>query len=314
MNQITLPGLLGKGNKGLLPKLQGRDALITITDFSAMLGDETKSESTKTELFNALRDIYDGAYVRDIWPEALSWTGRLSIIASCTPAYDRFTKHSDALGTRWLIYRQREPEHGDLLSMSRMVLDREGLRAQREAARDATTPIIEAARARVQSVSIDNGFKDEIIRAGLLAAYGRASVPRGWNGEIDGLVDHEGPGRIIQNLHSLARGLTALEIRPERVRRIVLHAAYSSIPPARAKVLRSLAQADEPLSTNTVRREVDASWRPIRQALEDMRAVNLVHSERMTAPMQDDSEQGKTDPILWSLSDEHEDFIREVIA
>jgi hypothetical protein len=311
LKDVTLPGLLAKGNTGLLPRLAGKasanghvcDALVTIADFSALLKDERVSGATKEDVFTALRDIYDGEYSRDIFPTRLTWSGRLSLIASCTPAIDRYTKHADALGTRWLYFRGLPRDLDTRRAMARMATGRTNLRDRRLYARDLATPIVREAQARVNGVELPDDFETMIHDAATLVGYGRAVVPREWrNEEVDDIVEPEEPGRVAGQLRSLARGCLALGASDDVARRIVMRAAVSSMPQARARVLAVLAREGE-VSTNAVSRATGMEFRPTKRALQDWQAIGFVASRR-------DDDTVDTKPNLWSLAGKDADFVR----
>jgi hypothetical protein len=300
LKDITLAGLMGRGYKGLLPDLGNScDALVTIADFSALLGDPTQSVSNRGEIFNALRDIYDGEWSRDINPNPLEWHGRISFVAACTPAIDRYSAHSDALGTRWLYFRMYERDSAERRLAAAKALDRTGIRERRMDATVMASNIIEDALERIGSVSLPKEMESSVLDAANLAAYGRASVPRSWNGEVDDAPFPEEPGRITNQLRSLALGLMALGVSESCVSRVVGRAAASSMPVTRRLVLETLAAEGEPMSARAVERETGLSVRPCKRALEDWAALGFV--ERVADAVVPDG--------AWILSAEYADVI-----
>lgn len=281
IKDVSLPGLIsisGKGVvSGLLARYVNEDALLTITDFSSLLGDNRRSGDTKADLFNALRDIYDGEYARTLHGGTARWTGRLTLIAACTPAIDQFTAHADALGTRWLYFRQREHDADTKDSMASMVSTRASLREQRAAARDLATGIVLAGRARVGDLELPGSFHDAIGKTAVLAGYGRASVPRDYRRQIDDVVTVEDPGRLVGQLRLLATGLLALGVSEEVALRITRRAAFSSMPQARAAVLNVLAAKNGgPVSTYAVAKATRIHKLVADRALEDWQAVGVI--------------------------------------
>lgn len=281
IDDVTLAGLLGRGNRGALVPLNGKDALAVISDFSTLLGDPKLSGAAKGDVFNALRTIYDGSFRRDINPEPLQWQGRLSLIAACTPAIDSFTSHADALGTRWLYFRMKDRDARAKREIARFAMERQDLHRRRHDACECATQVILDARGRVQSVELPEGLDKAIYDTATLVAYGRASVPRDWKREVDGVVTTEDPGRIVAQLKLLALGLVALEIEFNTVLRIVRRAALGSMPQARARVIDVLGKANEPVTEYRIAKEADLDLKVAQRALEDWSLVHLAESEQV---------------------------------
>ena len=308
INDVTVAGLLGRGNRGVLARLQGADALGLIPDFSAVLGNDKRSSEAKGNVFVALRDIYDGEYHRDINPDPLHWYGRLSLIAACTPVIDSFSAHADALGTRWLYFRMKPREVEERREAAYLVLSRRNTKELRAEARVAASRIVLEARERVHGVELPAGFERTIVDTGMLAAYGRTVVTRDWRGDdIDDVVEPEEPGRLIGQLRMLALGLLALGCTEQKALAIVGRAALSSMKQERARVLVALASAEDgcALSTTAVERAAGLAWRPCKRALQDWEAIGFVRGERAELDT-------PTAPSLWSIAPEHADLVKAV--
>jgi hypothetical protein len=311
LKDLTLAGLItvtqGKTGRaaGLLMKYVDKNALFTVTDFSALLGDARRSGESKTDLFNALRDIYDREYRRDMNKGAAHWQGRLSMVAACTPAIDDFTAHGDSLGTRWLYFRQDESGQDAREDKAKMVIGRQNLENHRLEARAAATTVIEQARSRLADVVVPDTILDVIVKAAVLVGYGRASVPRDWHGDISGVVHTEEPGRFTGQLYMLARGLLALGVEDEVVLRIVRHAAVSSMPLARSRVLKVLSRSPDPLSVNKIAIAADMNRKVAARALEDWEAVDAAVSEKNTDAV-------TTISARWTLTTTRLELVRAV--
>jgi hypothetical protein len=297
IDDVTVPGMLGKGDKGMLVPLRGKDALAVISDFSTLLGDPKLSGASKSEVFNALRTIYDGSFVRDIHPEPVAWSGRLSLIAACTPAIDTYSAHTDALGTRWLYFRMKDRDAKTKAAVAKLVMQRADLQERRQTACKAATKIILEARTRAHDVDLPESLDDDVVKIATLVSYGRASIPRDWKREVEGIVTTEDPGRLVGQLRLLAIGLAALEVEDEVVTRIVRRAALSSMPQARARVLDTLAHADEALTEYRIAKSADLDLKVAQRALEDWSLVHFLESETVTG------EKGG-EATAWALTDD----------
>ncbi|HMI98939.1 MAG TPA: hypothetical protein VK488_03800 [Gaiellaceae bacterium] len=311
VKEITLPGLLSitqsKNPKaiGLLTNYIGADALFTISDLSPMLGDTRQSAAAKSDLWNALRDIYDGEYRRTMHGGSVAWNGRLTMLAACTPEIDRYSAYADALGTRWLYYRPTATTAQARRDKTRFVLRRSQLNEHRASACAIATDLIVAARMH-RSNELPESFEEPLAAAADLAAYGRAAVPRGWNREVDGIVTAEEPMRLAGQLRMLALGALALGIGEAMAMRVVHRAALSSMPQARRYVLEVLAGAEDGMSGRAVARAADLHQAVAARALEDWALVGFAEQ----LPINDDGDPAPG--AVWSLTAENRELVRAV--
>lgn len=315
---LTLAGMLtvsqkGKGigmPRGLLTKYEGRrDVLMTITDFSAMLGDPKSSGGTKTELFNALRDIYDGHYVRTMNNGAAEWTGKITFIAACTSAIDRFSSHSDSLGPRWIYLRMEARDEVSKRRMTAVVGERQSLAAHRSNAQRQVPAVIEKARHRIATDQVDVPEKLTALltECAMLIAYGRAAVPRDYRNEICDVTEVEEPGRVMHQLRLLAIGLRALELPGPVIGRILRRVAVGTIPKRRADILRFVA-ANPGASGRAIADATDINRRVVKVGLEDWEAIGVLENGT------DEDAQKLGMPSTWSLREEHRQMVEACFA
>ena len=286
VSDLTLAGLLtqrpgknGPGPRhGLLAQL-GDDcnAFVTISDMSSLLGRGNISGQTQTGVFEALRDIYDGAYQRQMDRVSPAWTGRITMLAAVTPAIDQMRTHAEALGPRWVYFRLQQLDDSQRALVGHTVANRTNLNEQRADVAEQVDAIIKRARHRLLGGGADlsDHIEQVVLKGANLATYGRATVPRDYRGQIEGEAHWEEPGRLTQQLLKLARGLAALGIGDEAVERVVRRAALSCMPSTRLAVLEVLAgqDAEEWLSTNQIATITKLHRLVARDALEDWASV-----------------------------------------
>ena len=209
LDEVTAAGLLGwsKGKDvhptGVLTRVSAR-ALVTFGDLSSLLA--TSDRGGRDQVFGLLRPAYDGHVTRDVHPpgrtgttERLEWSGRLTVVACVTQAIDRYSAHADALGPRWVYVRL--PERATDEKRRASALARRGnLTEHRSAAREAASRVLAAAAHLVDY--LPDEVADRIEDAALVAAWGRAAVPRNGYGrrEIEGMPVIEEPMRLVQQL------------------------------------------------------------------------------------------------------------------
>jgi hypothetical protein len=235
------------------------------------------------------------------------WSGRLSLLAACTPAIDRYAAHSDSLGTRWLYFRLPERDAEERRMVSRVATTRTGLIEKRKRARDLATEIVRRARWQAPTVELTNAVEDLVIECGLIASSGRANVPRDYRGDIDGIADCEEPGRVTHQLRLLARSLVALDLKPHVVERLLRRTALSSMPLSRSRALAVLAENPEQMvTTYRVASTGDMNQKVAQRALEDWEAIGVVNC---LPPGQAGNE---STGYQWWIADDHREAVSRV--
>lgn len=313
--ELTNAGLLtwipGKGARegGALTRI-GQRGLITISDFSTVLA--TSDRGGRDQLFANLRCVYDGELVRTIGtaPKPLVWRGRATLVAGCTPAIDRFASHTDSLGPRWLYYRLAEQTTLDARARARRAQRAtDQVRQLRARAKATATDIIKAAGKHLETIDLTDDLQDHLVEVAIVVCQGRGAVPRHGYGkrEIDGLPLVESPPRLTLQLTTLARCLSALGLPVGRVRWLCEHAALSSMPSIRLRVLQALADGEE-LSVSDVARRAQAHRHPTRFALEELQTIGVTDCDE--APQDD----GFPEEQRWRLDGPDAALVAHVIA
>jgi len=318
LNEVTPPGLLGwsKGKEsvptGLLARI-GSTGLVTFGDLSSLLA--TSDRGGRDAVFGMMRRAYDGHVTRDIAPPgkaapgaALSWSGRLTVVAAVTRAIDRYAAHADQLGPRWV--QCRLPERDLEAKRNAAALARGGKLAEnRAAAREGAAKLVSEAAAKAENTAVSAAVASDVEDAALVACWGRAAVPRHGYGrrEIDGLPEVEEPPRLVRQLLGVARGLLALGVPEKYTTELVRRVALESMPDARRRVLAALSLG-EPLTTAALSRTAGLHRHVARMQAEELEAVGVVLGER-----QGDEEEDDRRPVTWQL-DGDGDLIAEVFA
>ena len=79
--------------------------MILCKDFASVLA---MHRDTRGTVLAALREIYDGAWVRHVGVDGgrtLAWSGKVALIAGCTPTIDSHHAVMAAMGERFMLYR-----------------------------------------------------------------------------------------------------------------------------------------------------------------------------------------------------------------
>jgi hypothetical protein len=272
---------------GILREL-GDEGILVVKDLGAIL---TLHRETRAEVLQALRDIYDGRYTRDVGVDGgrkLEWMGRLGLVAGATSELDRAQSVMSALGERWVTVRL--PEGGE----DRMVdqaLDGVDTDAMRRDLRDVIHGFI--SKVGVVAMRKPTSEEKDALRAlAPLVVLARSPVARDpAKRDIVFVHQAEGPARLARQLLKL---LVALEAAGADPLRVVVRAGIDSIPSPRREVLLFLLEHGEE-STTRIAVELDLPRTTTRNALEEL-TVHGVAQRRKTTD-EDNS------PDVWSATE-----------
>jgi hypothetical protein len=299
VDELTAPALLSWTHArqprptGVLTRI-GERGLVTVGDFSTVLA--TSDRGGRDQLFALLRRVYDGQVTRDLGNAAapLRWSGRLTILAACTPAIDNYASHTDQLGPRWLYYRLAPGSSHAKRATSRKARLRAGqLGTYRHQTAELTGRLVGAARQHAGRVRLSERAAERLDDLAIVCCYGRAVVPRNAYGrrEIEGLAIVEEPPRLVAQLVLLARGLLALGLPEPAAVGLCRRAALDSMPAVRRALLQALADAGE-LTVSEAARRVGCHRHVARMALEELAAIGLATCPDLDDDPQDDQEPG----------------------
>lgn len=315
-DEVTAPSLLS-WSKGKDPKRVGilaripNPGFLTIADLSTVLA--TSDRGGRDQLFALLRRAYDGHVSRDLGnsPAALTWSGRLTLLAACTPAIDNYSSHADALGPRWLYCRIDPQNAATKQATGRKALAAGSLAEHRERARDLARQIVTCATPHAATVTLSDTMTDQLIDAAVVACYGRAAVERDGYGrrEISGIAVIEEPPRLSSQLAALARGLLALGLDESETITLSRRCALDSVPRARLGAMQTLARAEQ-ATVGEVARQTGCHRHVARMALEELDAIGIARS----LVDEDDQADGQGfTPRPWVLAGPDLDLIKRVL-
>jgi len=262
---------------GLLRRLGDRGVLV-LKDFTSVLA---MNRDKRGSILAAFREVYDGYWYRDIGGEGglrLEWSGKLGMVMCSTTAYDRAYAVIAELGDRFVLVRLADdaPEDGMLAALGGAGQEDEA----RAALADATAGLLghDPEHPALELAAEDNQ------RLALLANFvtqARSPVARDYQGEIELVMDREGPYRFGKQVSALWRACGLLGLDRDAAWQIAARVCRDSLPKLRWRVIRALATKGE-LTTSQV---AQAVWHPsksTKRALEDLVAHRVV--ARRTVP------------------------------
>ena len=258
----------------LLPKL--KDKVIIHKDFTSVL---SMPQEKRAAILGQLREIYDGDWSRCFGnKKQMVFKGKVGFLSGCTPAIDLHHRANAILGERFVYLRhdldtdalreesalrslKTDTQHGDL----------------QEVAQDAVCDFMVGLPTHDPRLPAD--IEETLVRLADAVAWGRCPVPRdGYSRSILQMPRPEGPGRVVKQLATIARGSAALS-RHKEVQwpdlDLVARVAKDTIPPIRQQILKAFAKAKE-AEVKAIAQEILLPYSTVREHVEDLRVVGLV--------------------------------------
>ena len=263
---------------GLLYEI-GSFGVLVLKDFGSIL---SMRSDPKAELLAALREIYDGQWIRRLGADGgrvLSWTGKLGLLFASTNVIDAHHGVIGSMGDRFLLSRL-VPE--DKKQFNR-ALDHVGtvMKQMRTELAEAVAGLFAGRRAVPQPISGDEAEQiNKIIR---LVVRLRGAVERDrYSRVIEAIYGAEGTARIGLTLERLLAGLDTLGVDRALAMEVIERVALDSVPPLRRRAYECLCQARDlignfqSLSTSEVAEVLDLPTITMRRILEDLAAYSLI--------------------------------------
>jgi len=277
---LTLPGLLsgtprhqqGPGATGGLLRQVGNPGIVVCKEFSSILG---MRPDTRTELFNALREVYDGHWIRRVGSDGgkvLTWSGKIGFLFGSTEAIDAYHDAISSMGSRFLFSRVKLIRQGQL---KKAVKHRgAGAALMRKELAAAVSKLFSYSRLAFQPM--DDKELDRLDDIVSLVVDLRASVDRdARTRELETVYSAEGPSRIGLALEQLFSGLLTLGVDRTKAFHVVKAVALDSAPPKRRRIygyLQSLKPAPGTATTSEIAGHVGLPSLAVRRALEELEA------------------------------------------
>ena len=260
------------GAKGGLLRQIGDSGILIMKDLGSVL---SMRHEAKSETLAALREIYDGSWVRHLGTDGgktLSWQGKLGLVFGVTPVIDSHHAVVSAMGERFLLVRLESGGRGQ----AKCALKHSGkLQAtMRKELAEAVAALFAGERREPRELSQEEG--DELIELAYLAVRIRSAIERDRQSrEIEAVHGVEGPARLALQLDQLLAGLDSLGVDRETALGVARRVAMDSVPPIRRRALE-FVKGESPCTTTAVAAELRLPTGTTRRALEDLAAYGLV--------------------------------------
>ena len=276
--------------KGGLLRSIGEFGILVLKDLGSVLN---MNRDTRAAMLAALREIYDGAWTRHVGTDGgrtLSWSGKVGLVAGCTPTIDRHHGVMSAMGERFLLFRLPPATANEQARRALAHAGRE--RAMRRELAAAVTILF--ADDLPEARDLSEVEIERLVSLATLVVRSRSAVERdGYSREIELIPESEAPTRLVVVLERLLAGLDVIGASRPAAWSVVTKAALDSIPALRRSAMEALAAVEGRLTTTEVAAQIAYPTQTTRRTLEDLVAHGI--AERTSGG------SGKAD--LWQLSD-----------
>ena len=276
------------GAKGGLLRELGEFGLIVLKDMGSIL---SMRPDAKAEILAALREVFDGSWTRYVGSDggrALSWSGKVGLLAGVTPTIDRHHAVLAAMGERFTLCRLGES--GEEQAARALAHAGEQEDTMRQELSTAVAALF-AGRSNTPD-PLDNNGQRKLVRLAGLVTRARSAVERDrMSREIEHVPGAEGPARLAITLERLLAGLDTLGCDRDYAWQVIRRVALDCIPSLRRRLLEQLHEHGPPVPVKTLAESVGLSTNTVRRALEDLTVYGLTTR----------SGQGKAD--LWAATD-----------
>jgi len=239
-----LSGSLGRGENvtgGLLAEI-GKFGIIACKDFTSIL---SASPDTRTTTMAALREIYDGKWVRHLGTQGgriLGWSGKVGFVGAVTEVIDLHSATIGTMGERFVFYRFSELDQDERLAMghSSMCLTGNQSEFREEVAKSVHKFFSEPMGTEIPEMTTED--RNRLVALADVATKCRSSVERsGRDREIELVPQPEALGRLQAELLQMSRGLFLIGVSPSRVRELVTKVALDGMSKTRRGVVDHFA-------------------------------------------------------------------------
>jgi hypothetical protein len=267
---------------GLLRKIGERGVLV-IKDFTSILSSD---RVTRAGVLAALREVYDGTWVRNVGTDGgqtLEWRGRIAVIGAVTTAWDAAHAVVTAMGDRFVVVRSNSA--AGRVAAGRMALRNVGAETAMRA------ELAAAVGGVVGSIDSDGTYElradeeERLLLAADIVTFARTAVERDYAGNVIDAHAPEMPTRFVKQLKQMVRGSLALGMDRDAAMRLALRCARDSVPPLRIGILLDLASNPRSRPSDVSKR-ITKPWTTTKRELEALHTLSL---------LQCDEEQSATD-------------------
>lgn len=257
---------------GLLCQLGDR-GLLVIKDVTSIL---SMDNITRGRVLSALREIYDGRWVRNVGAEGgrtIPWKGRIAVIGAVTTAWDTHHSVITSMGDRFILLRMDSTaEPSRTAAALRAITNTGDETAMRDELAGAVAGVI--AGMNTEPIRLTDDESRIVAAAADLVTRARTAVEYDYRGDVIDAHAPEMPTRCAKQLTQIIRGAVAIGIDRAEALRLAIRCARDSMPPLRLAIIDDVA-ANPHSSTQEVRRRIDKPRKTVDRQLQSLHMLGV---------------------------------------
>ncbi|WP_231382575.1 helix-turn-helix domain-containing protein [Mycobacterium simiae] len=273
---------------GLLRQI-GETGLLVIKDVTSIL---SMGREMRAEVLAALREIYDGHWVRTVGTDGgrtLEWEGRIALVGAVTTAWDTAHAVIAAMGDRFVLLRMDSTK--DRVCAGRQAIANTGNEDKMRA--ELSTAVADVlAGSSPTGIEVSPEETDKLLAAANLVTLARTGVEFDGRGNVVDAHAPEMPTRFAKQLAQVMRGGAAIGMSRSAAMRLAIRCARDSMPPLRLAIIDFLA-AHPDSTTTEVRKGVGKPRSTVDRQLQALQMLGAVVCGE---------EEGMNNKTIWRYS------------
>ncbi|MER5830535.1 hypothetical protein ABT116_06785 [Streptomyces sp. NPDC002130] len=260
---------------GLLRQL-GSQGTLVIKDMTTIL---SMNRDARAQVLAALREIYDGHWVRDVGTDGgrrLTWQGRICVVGAVTSAWDRAHAVISTMGDRFVIVRTDSAEHRR--AIGRRAIGNTGSEVEMRAALSDAAGGVLAGINEDSGITVTEDESERLLAAADVVTLARTSVECDYQGRVIDADMPEAPTRFAKQLTQVLRGAVAIGMNRSDALRLAIRCAKDSVPPLRLAILLDMAEHPHS-STTDVRKRLKKPHNTVDRQIQALQMLGLVWTE-----------------------------------
>ena len=261
---------------GLLRQI-GQQGVLVIKDVTSIL---SMGRELRAEVMAALREIYDGRWVRTVGTDGgrtLEWHGRIAVIGAVTTAWDAAHAVIATMGDRFVLLRMDSTT--ERINAGRRAIANTGSEEKMRAELATAVADVLAGASR-SGIELDDEETGTLLAAADLVTLARTGVEFNYRGDVIDAHAPEMPTRFAKQLAQVVRGGVAVGMRREDAMRLAIRCARDSMPPIRLAILDYLAGHPNSFTTE-VRKGIDKPHATVDRQLQALHMLGAVGCEEV---------------------------------
>jgi 5S rRNA maturation endonuclease (ribonuclease M5) len=260
---------------GLLPSL-GDNGVLIIKDMTSIL---SLPSASRGDLLAAIRELHDGRWSRQVGTEGgrrLEWSGRLTIVAACTSAWDRAHEAIAAMGDRFLLVRFDSRYGREAAFLQAHKNNGREAQMRRELSRAVGRALASVEREKIEALDPDD--IQMLFRLANLVTLVRTAVDTDYRDDVRTAYAPEMPTRFGKQLGQLVRGGMALGLPREEALELAIRVAEDSMPPLRWRVLHHVS-THPGIRASDIRKTLDTPYNTVKRTLDALLVLGVINAD-----------------------------------